>query len=204
MYTLGTVSLKRPNMLNTIKKQLETSIHVKQKLLQDAEALNTVEKVAEACIEAFRKGNKILLAGNGGSAADAQHIAAEFVGRYEQDRSGIPALALSTNSSTVTAVANDYGYDAIFQRQIQALGKKGDVFFGFSTSGRSPNVVAAVQECRQLGLITVGMTGAGGGDLLELCDYCIRVPADNTARVQESHITLGHIICSLVEQTLFA
>ena len=100
-------------------------------------------------------------------------------------------------------MANDYGYDAIFQRQIQALGKKGDVFFGFSTSGRSPNVVAAVQECRQLGLISVGMTGASGGDLLELCDFCIRVPADNTARIQESHITIGHIICSLVEQTLF-
>jgi D-sedoheptulose 7-phosphate isomerase len=191
-------------MLAIIKKQLEASIHVKQALLADAELLNTIEKIADACVRAFRDGNKILLAGNGGSAADAQHIAAEFVGRYEQDRSGIPALALSTNSSTVTAVANDYGYNAIFQRQVQALGKKGDVFFGFSTSGRSPNVVAAVQECKQLGLVSVGMTGAGGGDLLELCDYCICVPSGNTARVQESHITIGHIICSLVEQTLFA
>lgn len=187
-----------------IKKQLEASIHVKQAMLADVDLLNTVEKIATACVKAFRDGNKILLAGNGGSAADAQHIAAEFVGRYEQDRSGIPALALSTNSSTVTAVANDYGYNAIFQRQIQALGKKGDVFFGFTTSGRSPNVVAAVQECKRLGLISVGMTGAGGGDLLELCDYCICVPSGNTARVQESHITIGHIICSLVEQTLFA
>ena len=187
-----------------IKKQLEASIHVKQAMLADVDLLNTVEKIATACVKAFRDGNKILLAGNGGSAADAQHIAAEFVGRYEQDRSGIPALALSTNSSTVTAVANDYGYNAIFQRQIQALGKKGDVFFGFTTSGRSPNVVAAVQECKRLGLISVGMTGAGGGDLLELCDYCICVPSGNTARVQESHITIGHVICSLVEQTLFA
>jgi D-sedoheptulose 7-phosphate isomerase len=190
-------------MLKKIKTQLEASIHVKQAILQDPALLTTIENVADACIHAFRGGNKILLAGNGGSAADAQHIAAEFVGRYEKDRSGIPALALSTNNSTITAVGNDYGYDAIFQRQVQALGKKGDVFFGFSTSGRSPNVVAAVQECKQLGLISVGMTGAGGGDLLELCDHCIRVPSDNTARTQESHITIGHIICSLVEQALF-
>jgi len=191
-------------MLAIIKKQLEASIHVKQTILADAGMLSTIENIADACVHAFRSGNKILLAGNGGSAADAQHIAAEFVGRYEQDRSGIPALALTTNSSTVTAVANDYGYDAIFQRQVQALGKQGDVFFGFSTSGRSPNVVAAVQECKQQGLISVGMTGASGGDLLELCDYCVCVPSSNTARVQESHITIGHIICSLVEQTLFA
>jgi D-sedoheptulose 7-phosphate isomerase len=191
-------------MLKDIKAQLRTSLEVKQQLLNDDSFLQLIEAVANRCIQAFRTGNKVMLAGNGGSASDALHLAAEFVGRYEQDRSGIPALALTANASTVTAVANDYGYEAIFQRQVQALGREGDVFFGLSTSGRSPNVVAAVQECKRLGIVTVGMTGSGGGDMLELCDYCLRIPSDNTARVQESHITVGHIICSMVERTLFA
>jgi D-sedoheptulose 7-phosphate isomerase len=191
-------------MLKDVKAQLRASLEVKQRLLDDDGFLQLIEDVANRCILAFRAGNKVMLAGNGGSASDALHLAAEFVGRYEQDRSGIPALALSANASTVTAVANDYGYEAIFQRQVQALGLEGDVFFGLSTSGRSPNVVAAVQECKRLGIVTVGMTGSGGGDMLELCDYCLRIPSDNTARVQESHITVGHIICSMVERTLFA
>lgn len=191
-------------MLKDIKTQLRTSLEVKQQLLNDDNFLQLIEAVANRCIQAFRTGNKVMLAGNGGSASDALHLAAEFVGRYEQDRSGIPALALSANASTVTAVANDYGYEAIFQRQVQALGREGDVFFGLSTSGRSPNVVAAVQECKRLGIVTVGMTGSSGGDMLELCDYCLRIPSDNTARIQESHITVGHIICSMVERTLFA
>ncbi|WP_455204916.1 D-sedoheptulose-7-phosphate isomerase [Kaarinaea lacus] len=190
-------------MLKEIKAQLRTSSEIKQHMLADDTMLQLIEAVAQRCVHCFRDGNKIMLAGNGGSASDAQHIAAEFVGRYEQDRSGIPALALPANSSTMTAVANDYGYEAVFQRQVQALGRSGDVFFGFSTSGRSGNVVAAIQECKQLGITTVGMTGASGGDMLELCDYCICVPADNTARIQEAHITVGHIICSLVERTLF-
>ena len=191
-------------MLQIIKQQLESSIQVKKTILGDSDLLELIEATAQACISAFRSGNKVMLAGNGGSASDALHIAAEFVGRYERDRSGIAALALSANASTMTAVANDYGYEAVFQRQVQALGKQGDVFFGLSTSGRSPNVVAAVQECKRLGIVTVGMTGGSGGDMVELCDYCIRVPSDNTARVQEAHITIGHIICSLVERTLFS
>ncbi|MCG6968242.1 MAG: D-sedoheptulose 7-phosphate isomerase [Gammaproteobacteria bacterium] len=191
-------------MLNDIKAQLRTSLEIKQQLLSNDSFLQLIEEVTNRCIQAFRHGNKVMFAGNGGSASDALHLAAEFVGRYEQDRSGIPALALSANTSTVTAVANDYGYEAIFQRQIQALGREGDVFFGLSTSGRSPNVVAAIQECKRLGIVTVGMTGSGGGDMLELCDYCLRIPSDNTARIQESHITVGHIICSMVERTLFA
>ena len=191
-------------MLNEIKAQLRASCDIKQQLLNNDEFIQIVEAVSKSCIKAFRDGNKVMLAGNGGSASDALHLAAEFVGRYEQDRSGIPALALSANSSTLTAVANDYGYEAVFQRQVQALGHEGDVFFGLSTSGRSPNVVAAIQECKRMGIITVGMTGATGGDMLELCDYCIRVPSDNTARIQESHITVGHIICSMVERTLFS
>ncbi|WP_455212043.1 D-sedoheptulose 7-phosphate isomerase [Kaarinaea lacus] len=191
-------------MLNEIKAQLRASCDIKQQLLNDDGFLQIIEDVANSCITAFRDGNKVMLAGNGGSASDALHLAAEFVGRYEQDRSGIPALALSANSSTLTAVANDYGYEAVFQRQVQALGREGDVFFGLSTSGRSPNVVAAIQECKRLGIITVGMTGTTGGDMVELCDYCICIPSDNTARIQESHITIGHIICSMVERTLFA
>jgi D-sedoheptulose 7-phosphate isomerase len=191
-------------MQATIKQQLEAAIKVKNNILGDNDLLAIIEATTQACVRAFRNGNKLLFAGNGGSASDALHLAAEFVGRYEQDRSGIPALALPANASTVTAVANDYGYEAIFQRQVQALGREGDVFFGLSTSGRSSNVVAAIQECKQLGIATVGMTGASGGDMLELCDYCICVPSDNTARVQEAHITIGHIICSLVERALFA
>ena len=190
-------------MMNDIKAQLRASCDVKQQLLGNDALLQLVEDVAKCCIQAFRSGNKVMLAGNGGSASDALHLAAEFVGRYEQDRSGIPALALSANSSTLTAVANDYGYEAVFQRQVQALGREGDVFFGLSTSGRSSNVVAAIQECKRLGITTVGMTGAGGGDMLELCDYCICIPSENTARIQEAHITLGHIICSMVERTVF-
>ena len=191
-------------MLDLIRLQLQTSAQIKIQLSENAEAVTRIRQIAEKCIHAFRNGHKVMLAGNGGSAADAQHIAAEFVGRFEQDRPGLPSLALATNSSTVTAVANDYGYEAIFQRQIQALGVAGDVFIGLSTSGNSGNVVAAVQECKRSGIISVGLTGEAGGSLLELCDICICVPSKNTARIQEAHITIGHIICALVEQALFS
>jgi len=190
-------------MYETIKSQLLTSVNIKQQLSENESVLKLIHEISERCIQAFRSGNKVMLAGNGGSASDAQHIAAEFVGRFEKDRAGLPALALATNSSTVTAIGNDYGYEAIFQRQVQALAVPGDVFFGFTTSGNSANVVAAVQECRLKGITSVGMTGESGGSLLELCDYCVRVPSSNTARIQEAHITIGHIICSLVENALF-
>jgi len=190
-------------MYDLIKSQLRTSSNIKQQLSENEAVVKLIHDISDQCIQAFRNGNKVLLAGNGGSASDAQHIAAEFVGRFEKDRAGLPALALATNSSTVTAVGNDYGYDAIFQRQVQALAVPGDVFFGFTTSGNSNNVVAAVQECRAKGITSVGMTGESGGSLLELCDYCVRVPSSNTARIQEAHITIGHIICYLVENTLF-
>jgi len=190
-------------MYDLIKSQLRTSSNIKQQLSENEAVVKLIYKISEQCIQAFRNGNKVLLAGNGGSASDAQHIAAEFVGRFEKDRAGLPALALATNSSTVTAVGNDYGYDAIFQRQVQALAVPGDVFFGFTTSGNSNNIVAAVQECRAKGITSVGMTGESGGSLLELCDYCVRVPSTNTARIQEAHITIGHIICYLVENALF-
>lgn len=190
-------------MLEQIKSQLNDTIRIKQQMLNDKQLLKTIEKVAQVCINTYKSGNKLLLAGNGGSAADAQHIAAELVGRFEKDRKGIPAIALTTNSSTMTAVANDYGYNSVFHRQIEAFAQKGDVFIGYSTSGSSANVVAAVQACKESGIVTVGMTGAGGGDMAELCDVCVRVPSDNTARIQESHIVIGHILCALIEGELF-
>jgi D-sedoheptulose 7-phosphate isomerase len=186
-----------------ITRLLGESIAVKQAILQDEALLQTVVAVGERCIEVLRAGHKLLLAGNGGSASDAQHIAAELVGRFEQDRPGLPALALTTNASQLTALSNDYGYDAVFSRQLQALGNPQDLFIGLSTSGNSPNVVAAAEAARDKGMVTVGMTGQSGGKLEALCDYCIKVPASNTARIQESHITLGHILCAQIEQALF-
>ena len=187
-----------------IVRLLGESIAVKQAILQDAALLQTVATVGERCIETLRGGHKLLLAGNGGSASDAQHIAAELVGRFEKDRVGLPALALTTNASQLTALSNDYGYDAVFSRQLQALGNPQDLFIGLSTSGNSPNVVAAAQAARDKGMVTVGMTGQSGGKLEALCDYCIKVPASNTARIQESHITLGHILCAQIEAALFS
>jgi D-sedoheptulose 7-phosphate isomerase len=190
-------------MTELIKKVLRESCDIKLKVMDDERLLKVIQDVMEVCIDALKNGNKLLLAGNGGSASDAQHIAAELVGRYERDRKGLPALALTTNSSQLTAIANDYGYDDLFQRQVQALSNKGDVFFGLSTSGNSKNVVNAIKECKQQGVISVGMTGQSGGQMASLCDYCINVPADNTARIQEVHITIGHIVCSGIEAALF-
>ena len=191
-------------MSDLVKKILQESCAIKQKVMEDDQLLSLIHEVMEASINALRNGNKLLFAGNGGSASDAQHIAAELVGRYEQDRAGLPALALTTNSSQITAIANDYGYDQLFQRQVQALANKGDIFFGLSTSGNSKNVINAIQQCKQQEVITVGMTGRSGGQMATLCDYCINVPADNTARIQEVHITIGHIICSGIERALFS
>lgn len=171
-------------------------------MLGNTGILQTIEDAVSACITALMAGNKIILAGNGGSAADAQHIAAELVGRFETERPGLPAITLTTNSSTVTAVANDYNYDNIFRRQVQALGQRGDVFIGISTSGNSPNVVAAIEQCKEQGISVIGLTGETGGKMQQLCDICVRVPSTNTARIQESHITIGHILCSLIDSAL--
>ena len=189
-------------MLDTIKSQLEASCLVKQQMLDNAAILQTIEEAVSRCITALKAGNKIILAGNGGSAADAQHIAAELVGRFETERPGLPAITLTTNSSTVTAVANDYEYNNIFRRQVQALGQRGDVFIGISTSGNSPNVIAAIEQCKTQGITVIGFAGETGGKMLELCDVCVRVPSRNTARIQESHITIGHILCSLIDSAL--
>ena len=188
---------------DAIIRAIGDSISVKQKILEDEGLINSLHEVAGECITAFRQGNRVLLAGNGGSAADAQHIAAEFVGRYAFDRPGLPAIAFTTDTSMLTAIANDYGYKQIFCRQLEANGRKGDVFIGISTSGDSPNVVAALRRARELDIITVGLTGQGGGEMQSLCNYCIQVPSMSTPRIQESHIMLGHIICGLVEEALF-
>jgi len=189
---------------DAIIRAIGDSISVKKKILEDEGLVNSLHEIADECISAFRQGNRVLLAGNGGSAADAQHIAAEFVGRYAFDRPGLPAIALSTDTSMLTAIGNDYGFDRIFCRQLEANGSKGDVFIGISTSGNSPNVTAALQRARELDIITIGLTGHSGGEMQSLCDYCIQVPSMSTPRIQESHIMLAHIICELVENTLFS
>ena len=186
-----------------VSQSIEASIAVKQLLLNDAEVLSVVSEVSEILVEALVRGNKPILFGNGGSAADAQHIAAEFVGRFAFDRPALPALALSVNSSCLTAIGNDYGFDVVFARQIAALGRPGDVAIGISTSGNSPNVLNAVAVARKMGMQTVSLTGATGGKLKAAVDYCICVPSNETPRIQECHILIGHIISELVEETIF-
>lgn len=191
-------------MSDLIKSILQESSDVKQKVINDEHLVKMIDEVISVCTDALKKGNKLLLAGNGGSASDAQHIAAELVGRYEKDRQGLPAIALTTNTSELTAISNDYGYENVFRRQVQALANSGDVFFGLSTSGNSPNVVNAIEQCKSLGVVTVAMTGESGGKMQSVSDYCINVPSSNTARIQEAHITIGHIICQVIETSLFA
>jgi D-sedoheptulose 7-phosphate isomerase len=187
----------------SVRKSIEASIAVKEKLLEDAHLIATVSRVTEILVDSLRAGNKLILMGNGGSAADAQHIAAEFVGRFAFDRPALPALALSVNTSCVTAIGNDYGFDLVFSRQIEALARRGDVAIGISTSGKSPNVLRAMSAAKKMGLVTVGLTGAIGGPLADVVDYCICAPSTETPRIQECHILIGHIISELVEQTIF-
>jgi len=182
---------------------IRASIAVKELLLRDAEVVSLIARVSEILVQALQKGNKLILFGNGGSAADAQHIAAEFVGRFAFDRPALPALALNVNTSCVTAIGNDYGFDLVFARQIEALGRAGDVAIGISTSGKSANVVGALSTARKMGLHTAGLTGANGALLKDAADHCICVPSSETPRIQECHILIGHIISDLVEQTIF-
>jgi len=190
-------------MFETVKSQVEASIQVKQAVLQDTELLKLIEKVSSVIIDAYKNGKKTLLAGNGGSAADAQHIAGELVARFYFDRPGLPSIALTTDSSVMTAIGNDYGYERLFARQVQALGNEGDVFIGISTSGNSPNIIKALEACKEKGIITVGLTGLNGGKMAGMCDICIKVPSNETPRIQEVHILVGHIICCIVEEELF-
>lgn len=187
-----------------IEQIIVDSISVKQKILNNKVLISQIEKTVEICIDTFRNNGKVLLCGNGGSAADAQHIAAELSGRFNLDREPLFAEALHVNSSFVTAVANDYGYDQIFSRMVKAAGRAGDVLIGISTSGNSANVLNAVREAKALGMKAVAFTGAKGGEIAGVCNVCIKVPSTNTARIQEAHIMIGHILCEAVENTLFA
>ena len=190
-------------MLNYITKQLSDSIEVKKQILENSELLAQIEQVAVKTIEAYKNNKKTLIAGNGGSAADAQHIAGEFVSRFYFDRPGLASIALTTDTSILTAIGNDYGYERVFARQVEANGANGDVFIGISTSGNSKNIVEAIKSAKERGIFTVGFTGAKGGIMKEMCDICICVPSNETPRIQESHIVIGHIICAIVEKEMF-
>ena len=186
-----------------IKSHFEDSIQVKNQILQDKALIELIQKVALITTNAYKNGFKTMLAGNGGSAAAAQHIAGEFVSRFYFDRPGIPSIALTTDTSILTAIGNDYGYDRLFARQVQAQGVKGDIFIGISTSGNSTNIIEALKACKEKEIISIGLTGQSGGKMADLCDYCIKVPSNCTPRIQESHIVIGHIICAIVEEEIF-
>lgn len=186
-----------------IKNIINESIAVKTALLENNDLLQTIEKAVTAIVQAFRNGNHVYFCGNGGSAADAQHLAAEFSGRFYKDRDALPAEALHCNTSYLTAVANDYSYDVIYARMIKGIGKKGDILIGLSTSGNSGNIIKAFEVAREKGVITIGFTGTSGGQMKAWSDYLLNVPSTNTPRIQEAHIMIGHIICELVEKEYF-
>ena len=189
-------------MEDLIKKRLLESSDVKR-ALSESQEVEKIRQVSEAIAKALKNNNKVILFGNGGSAADAQHIACEFVGRFMKERRSLPAISLTTNTSCLTAIANDYSYDIVFERQVEAFVKPGDVVIGISTSGKSKSVIRGILKAKELGAFTVGLTGRSGGDLVNAADVCIRVPSDSTPRIQEAHITIGHIISELVEDELF-
>lgn len=190
--------------MEKIKSIIEASIETKRQILQNDELIATIEKVVEVVTNAFKNGNRVYFCGNGGSAADAQHLAAEFSGRFYTDRKALPAEALHCNTSYLTAVANDYGYDVVYARMIDGIGEKGDILIGLSTSGNSGNIIKAFEVAKDKGIITVAFTGITGGQMKAISDYLINVPSTDTPRIQESHITIGHIICQLVEEKYFA
>jgi len=194
---------KKNDLSKRVIESIKESISAKERLLASAETVATIARVSEVLIDSLRAGHKLLLFGNGGSAADSQHIAAEFVGRFAFDRPALPALALSVNTSALTAIGNDYGFDQVFSRQIEALGAKGDVAIGISTSGNSPNVLQGLITARKLGLHTVAFTGGSGGKMMGAADHSICAPSKETPRIQECHILIGHVISLLVEQEIF-
>lgn len=189
--------------MEKIRKIISESILVKQHILDNNLLINRTGEIATGMVKALKQGNRIYFCGNGGSAADAQHLAAEFSGRFYTDRDALPAEALHCNTSYLTAVANDYSYDVVYARLIKGIGSKGDFLVGLSTSGNSANIVKAFEVAREKGIITVGFTGESGGKMKDLSDYLINVPSSDTPRIQESHIMIGHIICQLVEEQYF-
>jgi D-sedoheptulose 7-phosphate isomerase len=189
--------------MEKITNIIEASIETKQLVLKDQRLLGIVEKAIDAIVTAFKSDNRVYFCGNGGSAADAQHLAAEFSGRFYTDRKALPADALHCNTSYLTAVANDYDFNDIYARLIDGIGNKGDVLVGLSTSGNSRNVIKAFEKAREKGIVTIGFTGATGGEMKAVSDHLINVPSTDTPRIQESHILLGHIVCQLVEERMF-
>jgi len=183
--------------------QIKETSRVLSEVLENDKLLFCLEHAAEACIKALNNKKKILLLGNGGSAADAQHIAGELVSRFAFDRPGLPAIALTTDTSILTAIGNDYGYEMLFSRQIQALASEGDILIAYSTSGKSVNVIKALQQAKDIGLICIGMTGNHGGEMKEYCDYYLNVPSLDTPKIQEAHAVFGHILCGLIERSIF-
>ena len=198
--TVGTFT--KTAMLDEIREQIEASISVKQVFLRDKELLGQIEQLARSCLQSLKAGGKLIFAGNGGSFADAQHISAEFTSRFMFDRAPLPSLALGANNSAISAIGNDYGYEQVFARELEAIAKPEDVFIPISTSGNSPNILAAVILAKHHGILTVGLTGQSGGRLKQLCEI-ICIPSAETARIQECHMLIGHILCGLVEASYF-
>ncbi|MBW6489259.1 D-sedoheptulose 7-phosphate isomerase [Sulfurimonas sp.] len=190
-------------MKKYIKDQIKKSYETKQAIYENENLINKIEEVSNLCVKLYRSKNKTILAGNGGSAADAQHIAAELVGRYGFDRPSIPSLALTTDTSCLTAIGNDYGYDMVFSRQLEGMGQEGDLFMGISTSGNSKNIINAFISAKKMGITTVALVGRDGGEMAKIADIALIVPSDSTPRIQESHILIGHIICDVIEKELF-
>ncbi len=186
-----------------IEKAFSDSLAVKRQLLESEEILSLVEVVAQRMVDSLRAGGRVYFCGNGGSAADAQHLAAELTGRYYRDRAPLPAEALHVNTSFLTAVANDYSYEETFARLLRGWGRPGDVLWAMSTSGNSPNILRTLDTAKELGMVTVGLTGASGGKMLGRCDYLFRVPSSDTPRIQEAHMLIGHTVCQLIEEALF-
>lgn len=190
-------------MKKYIKDQIKKSYETKQALYENDDLLDKIVEVAQKCVDLYRTDKKTMLAGNGGSAADAQHIAAELVGRYGFDRPSIPSLALTTDTSNLTAIGNDYGYDQVFSRQLEGMGQEGDIFFGISTSGNSVNIIKAFESAKKKNIMTVALTGRDGGEMAKMADIALVVPSNDTPRIQESHILIGHIICDIIEKEIF-
>ncbi len=190
-------------MKQYIYHQIADSAATKQSILENEPLLDLLVEVAQKCVEVYKNGKKILIAGNGGSAADAQHFAAELVGRYGFDRPSLPSLALTTDTSALTAIGNDYGYDYVFSRQLEGLGVQGDLFIGISTSGNSQNVLNAFESAKARGITTVALVGRDGGKMGQMADYAIIIPSEKTPRIQESHLLVEHIICDIIEKEIF-
>lgn len=186
-----------------VRAQIAESRRVIDAMLATPDFLEGISTIAAACVRALEAGNKLLFMGNGGSAADSQHLAGEMVSRFAFDRPGLPAFALTTDTSVLTAIGNDYGYDKLFSRQVEAVGQPGDVLFGFSTSGKSPNILAAFETARAKGLVTVGMTGNRRERIVGMVDHCVEIPSASTPKIQEGHIITGHVICGLIEEAIF-